>query len=102
MILLQTNHSANLIHNAQGRPRRILAGNIITARIVSNTPSTTIPSKRKGKQINQIIGYNSKAIKATGQQMMNKSSQNKKVITILLPDQSIQSIQTIQTTLFGQ
>lgn len=53
------------------------------ARIVSNTPSTTIPSKRKGKQSNQIIGYNSKAIKATGQQMTNKNIQNKKANMIV-------------------
>ncbi|HXS55630.1 MAG TPA: hypothetical protein VN726_05875 [Hanamia sp.] len=45
-----------------------------------NTPSKAMPSSRNGNNINQTIGYNTKAKIARGQQKINRRIQTMKVI----------------------
>jgi hypothetical protein len=66
----------------QVRPFKILAGNKIKARRVSNTPSTAIPTRRNGNDNSQHNGYKIMAISASGQQKMNSNSQSKRVIMV--------------------
>jgi hypothetical protein len=46
-----------------------------------NTPSVTIPSKRKGIDSNQMSGQSNKAASASGQQSTSRISQSSTLIT---------------------
>lgn len=70
-----SSESMNQIFQVQ--PPRTRAGSINRALINPKTPFTTIPNSRKGSRSSQIRGYSSKARTATGQQIINNSSQSK-------------------------
>ncbi|MBR9776450.1 MAG: hypothetical protein GYB55_16080 [Cytophagales bacterium] len=54
------------------------ANNMERVRVTPN------PSKRKGKNISQMSGYNNKTIRAKGQQRTNKMAQRTIPINILM------------------
>jgi len=68
------------IYDYLERPPKIRAGNVMTALINSNTPSTAMPNKRKGSINNHTMGYSTIAIKAMGQHKINNINQSNKFI----------------------
>src|SRR3990170_952665 len=66
----------------RGGPRRSRAGRRIKALISCSTPSTAMPSKRKGRSSSQTMGYRTRAMSASGQQSMKRISQRRNAATL--------------------
>lgn len=80
----RADHRADYYDARRGLRRR--AGSVSSAQTNSSTPPTAIPITRNGSKSSQTIGYNTRAIRATGQEITNKRHHSRNVIIISIQE----------------